>query len=389
MISIPVLYLNDSAGNGMGASLPIEFGFNSTLQLGQDGDINALLPIEINHKADLFLFDNISGKLGVEVLLGAELLETTVEINALLNPLVSLGANMSTEYTKATIAASMSSLTASLRTGVIGNLAFEPEIAGTGRAGKVATGSDLSLNLVVRGAARGQRVTASGELSLFLRVEGTGFSSLITKGVLSLSDMSMEGHAVSGVRTTGELVLGGFDIEGAGYLIPHAEGSLSLDLNLEGLSFFEQYACLVMNTRNFALTEYDLQLLNVVHFNGKYLGASATKLYELDGTTDDHAQIDWYFKTGKIDLEKQNVNRLRYCWLSYRPNGDLILTVDDGNNEYEYTVTAYDVIDNTVRVKIGKGIKSKYVQLKLENEGPERVFLDRLKLFVEPATKLR
>ena len=66
-----------------------------------------------------------------------------------------------------------------------------------------------------------------------------------------------------------------------------------------------------------------------------------------------------------------------------------MLVVDDGISEYEYDVTSYGIDDGTVRVKIGKGIKSKYVQLKLRNTSIESVVLDRMRLFTEPVVKRR
>lgn len=148
---------------------------------------------------------------------------------------------------------------------------------------------------------------------------------------------------------------------------------------------------LVLNTKNFALTEYDntYNYNSLFNFNGKLVGLKRDGVYELNGDTDDGESIDWYFKTGKFDLEEGQLKKARYIWLSYRPSGDLVLTVDDGENEYEYSVESYKQVDNSVRIKLGKGIRNRYIQLELRNVSNEKIFLDRMRLFTEPIAKKR
>lgn len=148
---------------------------------------------------------------------------------------------------------------------------------------------------------------------------------------------------------------------------------------------------LALNTKNFAFTEYDnsYNYNSLMNLNGKLAGLKSDGIYELTGDTDNGSSIAWHFKTGKIDMEDRQLNRLRHVWLSYRPSGDLLLVVDDGENEYEYDVESYKQIDNTVRVKLGKGIKNKYIQLELKNVSNEKIFLDRMRLFTESIAKKR
>jgi hypothetical protein len=119
------------------------------------------------------------------------------------------------------------------------------------------------------------------------------------------------------------------------------------------------------------------------------IGATATGIYELSGTDDDGQNIDWSFKTGKLDMDDSRVKKVRHVWLSYNPSGDLLLVVDDGENEFEYEVESFKQIDNAVRIKLGKGIRNRYIQFELKNIANEKINLDRMRIFSEPIMKKR
>jgi hypothetical protein len=147
---------------------------------------------------------------------------------------------------------------------------------------------------------------------------------------------------------------------------------------------------ILMNMKNFALTEYTNYNYNSIgFFNGKMVGVKADGVYELTGDTDDGNNIEWNFKTGKLDIDEGVVKKTRYVWLSYKPSGDLQLIVDDGEHEYEYDVESYKQIDNGVRVKLGKGIRNRYLQFELKNIANEKITLDRMRIFLEPTGKNR
>lgn len=147
---------------------------------------------------------------------------------------------------------------------------------------------------------------------------------------------------------------------------------------------------ILMNTKNFGLTEYvNYDYNSLGFFNGKMVGAKSTGIYELAGDDDDGENIEWSFKTGKLDMDDTQVKKARHVWLSYNPSGDLILVVDDGENEYEYEVESVKQIDNAVRVKLGKGIRNRFLQFELKNVANEKINLDRMRIFAEPIGKKR
>ena len=157
-----------------------------------------------------------------------------------------------------------------------------------------------------------------------------------------------------------------------------------LKLSLSATPF--SYLNLVMNIRNRALTEYTNYNFNsFCRFNGKHLGATSTKIHDLDtGDTDDGDLIDWNFRTGYLDLEQKFKKRLRQAWFSYKSNGDLIVTIVlPAGTEYEYDLEGYEETENGVRVKFGKGIRSKYIALDVRNVAGSSVVIDALRLHFE------
>jgi hypothetical protein len=149
------------------------------------------------------------------------------------------------------------------------------------------------------------------------------------------------------------------------------------------------YEVLVLNTKNMALTNYISYAYNSLYeFNGKHFGAKSSGIYELSGTTDNGSSISWKIKTGKLDMrenEKHSPKKM-YAVLSYRPSGDLTFTVIGEDEEYEYDVESYEQVDGLSRVKLGRGIRDKYLQFELKNKNGEYIFLDKMKIFSNKAT---
>jgi len=149
---------------------------------------------------------------------------------------------------------------------------------------------------------------------------------------------------------------------------------------------------LVLILNNYGITEYlNYNFNSLCSFNGKSFGANSTGIYELTGTQDVTTDIAWQILTPRFDLETDNVKKLlRHAWLGYKPSGDLMLTaiLPDGN-EYEYLAEAVDVVDNGLRVKFGKGIKTRYAEFELTNIANESLALDKFRIFVERISKVR
>ncbi len=152
------------------------------------------------------------------------------------------------------------------------------------------------------------------------------------------------------------------------------------------------YINLVLNIRAFGLTQYSNYGFNsMCRFNNKHFGANGTAIYDLDeGDTDDGTFIKWNFRSGYIDLEQKQKKKLKQVWMSYKSNGDLMITVvlPDGT-EYEYELDEVYEDETGLRLKFGKGIRSKYVAIDVRNTDGSDITLDAMKIMMDKAGAAR
>lgn len=358
------------------ASFEITLGFSAELK--RSNDLNGLFIIDPQFEGNLDKGRTVMGDYPISVLFIAQLLDQG-----------SATAQFISEVDFSDLVVS------ELHSGAKATLELDLQISGQMTTGLVASGS-LELDLFLEGSGVSGKAVGTGDLKLDFQLSGSGLSALVSpyvdKEKRLLLDITLKGRAHAASIGTGYLSFTDLAILEYNHTIwgSVGSGSLALDFQINGKAFTSVYGTLVLNTRNFALTEYDFNLTNLVFFNGIYIGASATEAFQLTGDTDDGAIIDWYFTTGELNLEKDNVNKLRYAWISYRPNGDLDFTVNDGNSEYTYPIESLDGSeDGVVKIKIGKGIKAKYVKFKIQNQTMGQAFFDRLRLFTEQTKKLR
>jgi hypothetical protein len=166
------------------------------------------------------------------------------------------------------------------------------------------------------------------------------------------------------------------------------EGTLNVTLPMllfhaEQLIEADDYLTMVMNTQNKALTLFENYLFNsMCAFNGKHFGATDTGIFDLDaGTKDNGVPIEWNFKIGYLDLEQGQKKKLVEAWVSYKSDGDVKFTVVQPDGEqYEYVLQGIDTTETGLRVKFGKGIRTKYVALDVSNIDGSSIDLDELKL---------
>jgi hypothetical protein len=176
------------------------------------------------------------------------------------------------------------------------------------------------------------------------------------------------------------------------YISPIGNLQLTLGLEFSATGSSTIFKSMVLNLKNNALTEYLSYVFNsMCSFNGKLYGAASNGIYELTGEEDAGSDIPWRFRTGKLDLETDNVKKsLRYAWLGYKASGELTLSVfDQDGNQYDYIVENIRNTDGGIRVKTGKGIRSRYVELQLANIDNETISLDKMRIFTELTGKKR
>jgi hypothetical protein len=151
--------------------------------------------------------------------------------------------------------------------------------------------------------------------------------------------------------------------------------AITLDARMQGIA--ADIIALALNAKNFGLTKYtNYDYNSMCMFNGKPIGLKRTGIYELAGLDDDGTAIPWKIRTGKINLSRSG---LRYVWVTGKISGDLKMIVETADGErYEYDVEPVSETEDSVRVKVGKGLRSEYVTIEFQNESNETVIIDKI-----------
>ena len=141
-----------------------------------------------------------------------------------------------------------------------------------------------------------------------------------------------------------------------------------------------------MNTKNMGLTKYtNFNYNSLCMFNGVAIGATRTGIYELTGTEDNEDMIPWKIRTGKLDLV---THKLRHVWLSGTITGDIKMIIETPDGErYEYDIEPVSETEDEIRVKIGKGLGSRYVNIEFQNESVETITLDKIQVYGMPGAR--
>ena len=262
----------------------------------------------------------------------------------------------------------------------------------TGQDGAIGT---LSLSIPPVSLSWMGTAAPSGVLSISVPRMSFSATGLVNEtGTLNvtLPIILFKGTAERGAVGTLSVTLPNVLLEMDGFL--SASGVLSITIPMMRLSLVAGpvYLSAVLNIKNNALTEYmGYNFDSLCRFNGKNLGASATHIFDLDtGSTDDGELFDWNFRIPYIDLDAKNKKRLKQAWLSLKTSGDLIVTaVQPDGTEYEYDATGYEITEDGIRVKFGKGITSKYVAIDVRNVDGSSASLDVLRLNFDSFKKVR
>jgi hypothetical protein len=156
--------------------------------------------------------------------------------------------------------------------------------------------------------------------------------------------------------------------------------------------------CVVMNTKNFAVTEYvNYGFNSMAKFNGLNLVADQNGIYEQDSSDTDNAGVDDYsikahIKTGRVDTHKGTINRPRNGWLNYQSDGSVqIVTRADKKTNRTYELTYYSGMEgiNERRCKFERGIRERFFDFKISNINGSRLEIDKLTITLEPIDSKR
>jgi hypothetical protein len=135
-----------------------------------------------------------------------------------------------------------------------------------------------------------------------------------------------------------------------------------------------------VNTRTGSTTEYtNWQFNSFAQINGKYVGANATGLYELNGPDDAGTSIIADIKGGLMQLGGSKFTSFKAAYLGVRGGSAALLDGDAGQfylkletgdgTVYTYLVNARDM--KTTKVNLGKGLRARYFSYQLISTGQD------------------
>lgn len=126
-----------------------------------------------------------------------------------------------------------------------------------------------------------------------------------------------------------------------------------------------------VNTRSGAVTEYtNYDFNSFARVGMRYLGASATGLYELDGDDDAGTDIIADLKGGFLQFNGSRFAGMKAVYLGVRGGGEFFLKLEAASGEtYTYKVIAEDM--ETTKVWIGKGLRHRYLAYELISTGQD------------------
>ena len=381
----------------MDATLPIPVSIGGTVHFATR-EFDATIEIPVNVSGTMFAHRVLEGTLSVPVSVGGTLTRHPTIQASLPIPI--------------TMSGTMSEIDKRLTA----NLAIPISVGGTIEVYPLET-------LVLVKDIPALEITAEGYDSCIgvfvqdlpsLGITASGYASVIANALATLPCLSISAEGSSTIIGTLSRTLPGLGLSATGLLGSIGTLSVSLpSLKISATSYSSvigtanitlpslilstsvtqlEYLSMVMNLRNQALTEFtNYEFNSMCHYKGLNLGATKTGINLLDtGDTDNDTAIDWNFRTGLLDLHMKTKKKLRQAWLSCKINGDLTVTVIEASgDEYEYDAESYEITEDGVRVKFGRGLKSRYLALDVKNDEEATIVLDSIRLNLDRTEKRR
>ena len=126
-----------------------------------------------------------------------------------------------------------------------------------------------------------------------------------------------------------------------------------------------------VNARTGAVSEYENFEFNSFAPHGtRYLGASATGLYALDGDDDDGKSIIGSLKSGFMQFAGSRFSGFRAAYIGVRGPGQYAFKLETSDGKtYTYGVDVRRM--ETTKINLGKGIRASYFAFELTSEGQD------------------
>lgn len=129
-------------------------------------------------------------------------------------------------------------------------------------------------------------------------------------------------------------------------------------LNVAG----HEFVCWVANADTFAHSQYDqFDFDSMCRIGTRYYGAKRDGIYQLDGETDEGAEIPWFLSLPQTDSGTALFKRVPRVYMGIKNAGAFyIRTITDGGKEHVYLFNRQSPSTAGVGEKLGRGVKSRY-----------------------------
>ncbi len=173
---------------------------------------------------------------------------------------------------------------------------------------------------------------------------------------------------VFSITSTEELTLTDAELVQSILLGNITEGLL---FTLGALSDAGDFTTWAMNTATLGVAGYDNYEFNsYAGFSGRYLGASSSGLYTLDGDDDAGTDVIATLRSGFTQFAGAKLSVLDAAYLGVRGDGDFIFKVVTAEGKtYSYAARVDSM--KTARVTLGRGLRTRYIAFELVSTGQD------------------
>lgn len=149
------------------------------------------------------------------------------------------------------------------------------------------------------------------------------------------------------------------------------------------------YKAIIMNTKNFGVSEYPgYEFNSMVNFNGKLLGSKGSTIHLVGAQNDSGENIDMSIRTGNLNFNNPVVMLPRDVWITLRSGKKVAMKVleADKSDDYIYEYTSDDFVENlkNTRVKLGRGLRGAAVRFEIDNQDGEELEIERIHILSSP-----
>jgi len=202
---------------------------------------------------------------------------------------------------------------------------------------------------------------------------------------LTLSSAGLTGYLG---RMTADLPM--FTISASGGALARGIGVLllpMLQIVAHGEEVVASFMALVMNPKNFAVSEYEgFSFNSFALFNSQYLAAGAAGIYVIgEASKDGSSNIDAELKTGQLAMGSA---KPRDVYLAGKSDGRMLVTLSE--NEDTPNNAKVDYLLETLgldRAKVPRGMKPDYLQVGIKNVAGSDFDLDSMEIYAEGLTR--